>query len=107
MALSGEGRSTVGIAAFTFRCMGLKSRRIAEAKLRTAFDLFDAGVDLMRQNLRGRHPEAAPREIEERLTAWLSERPGAEAGDAVGVSRPWPSRGVPHSKSRSPGSQAT
>jgi hypothetical protein len=56
----------------------------AAARLRTAFELFEAGVALMRQNLRRAHPNAAEEEIERRLRAWLRERPGAEHGDGVG-----------------------
>jgi hypothetical protein len=51
---------------------------------RTTLDLFQAGVDLMRQNLRRRHPNADPHEIEGLLQEWLHERPGAEAGDCPG-----------------------
>jgi hypothetical protein len=53
-------------------------------KMRAAFDLFTAGVRLMEQNLRRRHPLAGDQEIRERLEAWLHERPGAEFGDCVG-----------------------
>jgi hypothetical protein len=60
------------------------------AKLQLAFELFDAGVDLMRQNLRRRHPAASERELEERLVQWLRTRPGAEHGDAPGRPRPVP-----------------
>jgi hypothetical protein len=52
-----------------------------------ALDLHDTGVDLMRQNLRRRHPGASGQEIERLLLAWLHERPGAEHGDAVGRPR--------------------
>jgi hypothetical protein len=55
-----------------------------------AFDLFDAGVDLKRQQLRRQHPGETEQEIERRVTAWLRERPGAEHGDAVGRVVPWP-----------------
>lgn len=58
------------------------------AKLRLAFDLFDSGVDLMRQKLRREHPAASEEEIERALTAWLRHRPGAEHGDAPGRPRP-------------------
>lgn len=57
----------------------------AEA-LRIAFDLFQFGEDLMRQNLRRAHPGATEAEIESHLVAWLQERPGAEVGDATGRS---------------------
>jgi hypothetical protein len=62
----------------------------AGERLRLALDLFAAGEALMRQNLRRRFPAASEAEIEERLTAWLSDRPGAERGDAVGRPVPWP-----------------
>jgi hypothetical protein len=51
---------------------------------RATLDLFSTGIDIMRQNLRRRHPEATEQEIERRLHAWLLERPGAEAGDCPG-----------------------
>lgn len=64
------------------------------ARLRTAFDLFLAGERMMRQNLKRRHPEAPIEEIERRLRMWMSERPGAEHGDAAGKPIPWPRKGV-------------
>ena len=51
---------------------------------RTTLDLFQTGVDLMRQNLRRRHPDADEQEIDRLLREWLLERPGAEAGDCPG-----------------------
>ncbi|OFW21034.1 MAG: hypothetical protein A3H97_04695 [Acidobacteria bacterium RIFCSPLOWO2_02_FULL_65_29] len=51
---------------------------------RTTLDLFDTGLDLMRQNLRRSHPEAGDDEIERLLREWLLDRPGAEAGDCPG-----------------------
>lgn len=62
----------------------------AAEKLRTALDLFGAGEDLMRQNLRRTHPGETAEEIERRLGRWLRERPGAEAGDAAGRLVSWP-----------------
>ena len=56
----------------------------AAEKLRITLDLAEAGMDMMRENLRRRCPEADPLEIERRLVAWLQERPGAETGDADG-----------------------
>lgn len=50
-------------------------------RLEAALDLHRAGVDLMRQNLRRRHPDASEAEIESRLRGWLHTRPGAECGD--------------------------
>jgi hypothetical protein len=51
---------------------------------RTTLDLFETGVELMRQNLRRSHPEAGDNEIELLLREWLLERPGAESGDCPG-----------------------
>jgi Rv0078B-related antitoxin len=61
--------------------------QLAEA-LEITFDLFDAGLDIMRQNLKRADPSAADDEIDRRLVRWLHERPGAEAGDCG------PTRGV-------------
>lgn len=69
------------------------SDQAAAAKLRTAFDLFVAGERMMRQNLKRRYPEASDEEIEKRLRAWMSERPGAEHGDGVGRPVEWPRKG--------------
>jgi Rv0078B-related antitoxin len=56
---------------------------VADA-FRMTLDLFDTGLDLMRQNLRRSHPEAGAEEIERLLRGWLRDRPGAEAGDCAG-----------------------
>lgn len=53
-------------------------------KLRAALELHDVGVELMRQNLRRRHPDASEKEIDDLLADWLRTRPGAEHGDAEG-----------------------
>lgn len=58
-----------------------------EEKLSLAFELFESGIDIMRQNLRRRYPAEAPDEIEARLEIWLRTRPGAEHGDAAGPPR--------------------
>jgi hypothetical protein len=65
----------------------------AAARLRLALDLFTTGESLTRQRLRRLHPEWTADEIEEKVAAWLLERPGAEAGDAEGVPVAWKSRG--------------
>lgn len=49
------------------------------------FDLQEAGIEIMRMNLRRRHPDATDDEIHKMLLAWLRERPGAPYGDAPGV----------------------
>ena len=51
---------------------------------RTTLDLFETGLDLMRQNLRRSHPETGDEEIELLLHEWLLDRPGAESGDCPG-----------------------
>jgi len=51
---------------------------------RTTLDLFQTGVDLMRQNLRRRYPEASDELLEQLLQQWLLDRPGAESGDCPG-----------------------
>ncbi|MFZ5469763.1 MAG: hypothetical protein ACOZIN_10030 [Myxococcota bacterium] len=66
-----------------------KERQAAEARLRIALELFEAGVDMMRQNLRRRFPTESDAQIEGRLSAWLRERPGAEYGDAEGRRVDW------------------
>lgn len=68
----------------------MSQEETAAARLRTAFDLFVAGVRMMRQNLKRRHPAASEREIEDRLRDWMRQRPGAEHGDAVGRPVAWP-----------------
>jgi hypothetical protein len=59
-------------------------------KLRLAFDLYEAGEEMMRSSLRRRHPSASPAAIERMLAEWLSQRPGAEHGDCPGRRIPAP-----------------
>ncbi len=59
-------------------------------RLELAFDLFEAGEQIMRQNLKRRYPDAGREEIERHLGEWLSRRPGAELGDSVGKPVEWP-----------------
>ena len=68
------------------------AREKAAARLRMALDLFETGVEMMRQKLRRDHPGLADHEVEARLGSWLRERPGAEFGDAVGRPATWPRR---------------
>ena len=68
-----------------FATMGSVTDDLTPAqKLKIVFDLFDAGVDLMRQNIRRSFPEATPEEVDRRLQEWLLTRPGAEHGDCEG-----------------------
>ena len=59
-------------------------------RLELAFDLYEAGEQIMRQNLKRRYPDAGREEIERRLAEWLRRRPGAEQGDGVGRPVVWP-----------------
>ena len=54
--------------------------RLAE-RLLVAVDLWTTGVALRRQAIRRAFPEASEVDVEQRLDAWLQERPGAESGD--------------------------
>jgi hypothetical protein len=63
--------------------MSSKSPDVGDA-FRTALDLFAAGIDLMRQNLRRRYPDAGDEELGELLRVWLRDRPGAQFGDGYG-----------------------
>lgn len=63
------------------------------SRLRLALEVFESGVDLMRQNLRRERPAASDTEIEAALVQWLRTRPGAEHGDAPGRPRPVPEVG--------------
>lgn len=62
--------------------------KIATARFRTMLELFDAGVDLQRQNIRRRFPDADDVTVEKYLRAWLLRE--NEPGDAEGVPGSWP-----------------
>ncbi|MGH9318974.1 MAG: hypothetical protein ACRD21_24575 [Vicinamibacteria bacterium] len=53
-------------------------------KLRVTLELFDAGVAMMRETLKRKHPTESEEQIEERLQGWVRHRPGAEDGDCIG-----------------------
>ena len=56
-------------------------------RFRTAIDLHEAGVQMMRLNLRRRYPGATEAELQERFMTWLI---GPDE-DVPGVRRvPWP-----------------
>lgn len=61
------------------------SFRTEAAAFQATLELFQVGVDLMRQNLRRRHPDASDEAIEQQLGQWLRERPGAASGDCSGT----------------------
>lgn len=59
------------------------------ARLRTTFELFEAGVELQRQKLRRQDPAADDATIAERLAAWLRYRdPEQDYGRPI----EWPRR---------------
>jgi len=49
--------------------------------------LIDAGVALMRQNIRRRHPGETEAEIDARLSAWLCRADDPIPGDTAGTVR--------------------
>ena len=53
-------------------------------RMKIAFELFETGQLMMRQNLRRKFPHLNDAEIEQRLIEWRHHRPGAEFGDAEG-----------------------
>jgi hypothetical protein len=56
-------------------------------KLRLALELFESGRELMRAKIKREGPGLSDLEIEQRLAAWVSARPGAEHGDSSGLPR--------------------
>lgn len=64
--------------------MKAAEREAVVDRLRQTFDLFEAGVSMMRARFRRDHPDADEAEIERLLRVWLATRPGAEHGDAPG-----------------------
>jgi hypothetical protein len=59
-------------------------------RLRLALELFAAGEEMQRQNLRRRCPGASEEEIEKHIQEWLRDRPGAELGGSAGTLRTRP-----------------
>jgi hypothetical protein len=60
------------------------------ARAQMTFDLCEAADEIMRQNIRRRHPELNETEVEERLAEWyLSRRKGHSYGRS---SRKWAER---------------
>ena len=57
----------------------------AAGRLCLALDLYEAGVDMMRQTLKRRFPDLDGKSIEELLRERLLDRPCAPHGDAPGV----------------------
>ena len=61
----------------------LKKKEISK-KLLLALDLFSAGCEMMKKNLKRKHPDASDEDIAKMHDEWLFTRPGAEFGDAAG-----------------------
>jgi hypothetical protein len=70
--------------AATMAVMASGDETTAE-RLAQALEMFEFGVEMMAANLRRRHPEATPEQIDQLVDQWLAERPGAEHGDSDGV----------------------
>lgn len=58
-----------------------------ERRMGVALELFDAAVEIKRQNLKRRYPTETEAQIDARLRAWVRHRPGAEFGDSPGPLR--------------------
>ena len=52
-------------------------------RLRITFQLFDDGMDMMKQTLRRRHPAATDQELDKLFHSWLRERPMDAPGEAT------------------------
>lgn len=62
----------------------------AAARLRAAFELYDLGLAIMRQNLRRQFVGESGSEIDRRLLDWRMRRADAPDGDAEGRVVPFP-----------------
>lgn len=78
------------LAALVQPMRALPEPEATAARLRQTLELADAGIDMMRLNLRREHPEASQETLDGLLREWLRRRPGAEHGDSWG--RPAPER---------------
>ncbi|MBI5496934.1 MAG: hypothetical protein HY904_18105 [Deltaproteobacteria bacterium] len=58
-------------------------------KLRVAFELADAAVEMMKARIRREHPVLSSWERAALLVRWVQTRPGAEWGDGEGRPVPW------------------
>src|SRR5688500_18889613 len=84
-----EARVNATIARLAKEARPARPRPEPEAtaiRLRLSLEMADAGIEMMRLNLRREHSEASPEEIDSLLQAWLLRRPGAEHGDSWGRS---------------------
>jgi hypothetical protein len=53
-------------------------------RVRLTLDMYEFGERMQRARLRRENPNATEEEVQALIEAWLSDRPGAEFGDAVG-----------------------
>jgi hypothetical protein len=53
-------------------------------RLRLALDMYELGENMQRARFRREQPAATDAEIDSAITLWLSTRPDAPFGDAVG-----------------------
>lgn len=44
-------------------------------RMEMTFELYELAETMQRQNIRRRHPELSPREVEKRVDEWLVRRP--------------------------------
>jgi len=49
--------------------------------------LIDAGIDLMRQNIRRRNPDLTEAQVDDRLRVWLHRADDSIPGDTAGAVR--------------------
>lgn len=62
------------------------------ARLRLALELSDVAERMRAQRFRRENPRLDEEAIDALMQSWREARSGAEAGDAPGVSVPWPRR---------------
>jgi hypothetical protein len=62
----------------------------AAERLRTALDLFDLGVEMLRTRLRREDPTLSDEALDQHVQRWLLTRRGAEHGDGAGRPGSWP-----------------
>lgn len=60
------------------------------ARLRAAFELYDLGIAMMRQNLRRQFAGDTDAQIRQRLLDWRLRRSDAPVGDGHGRAVPFP-----------------
>lgn len=64
------------------------ARETVADRLELTLGMLWEGTEMMRENLRRRHPDASERTLDELLDAWLRSRPP----DAPGTPIQWPRR---------------